>query len=101
VSAYLTGAIVVDTSTQVVSLWTGSDDAIRVWLDERLLVPRPVLRGAAPDQEKSVVDLSPGRHVLLVEVSNHLAGFGFYLRSADEHGKPMRLTDDGHLVPFH
>ncbi|MFK7742987.1 MAG: DUF1549 and DUF1553 domain-containing protein [Planctomycetota bacterium] len=65
---------------QRMTLWFGSDDAIRVWVDGELRLDRLVSRGVAPDQERLEVDLDAGRHELLVKVSNGAGGYAFYFR---------------------
>ncbi|MCA8974152.1 MAG: DUF1549 domain-containing protein, partial [Planctomycetes bacterium] len=74
---------------QHLTLWFGSDDAIRVWIDGELRLDRLVQRGVAPDQERVDVDLAAGRHELLVKISNGAGGFGFFFR-----GEYERIPDD-------
>jgi hypothetical protein len=62
------------------TLWFGSDDSIRVWVDGELLLDKKVSRGVAPDQERLDVDLTAGRHELLVKVTNGTGGYAFFFR---------------------
>ena len=62
------------------TLWFGSDDSIRVWLDGAQLLENKVTRGVVPDQERLDVALEPGDHSLLVKITNGAGGFGFYFR---------------------
>ncbi|RMG38720.1 MAG: DUF1553 domain-containing protein [Planctomycetota bacterium] len=66
-------------ATIAVSL--GSDDAIRVWLDDTLLLDRLVQRGVAADQEKLTLKLEPGKHRLVLKITNAGGGAGFYFRA--------------------
>jgi len=70
-----------------------------VWIAGRPVVARLRLRAARPDDESADVELSAGRHEMLVEVSQRNGGWGLYLRFEDAHGAPLRLTDAGELVP--
>ena len=81
-----------------VKLKTGSDDALRVWIDGKAVVERLLLRAARPDDESTDVELAAGRHVMLVEVSQRNGGWGLYLRFEDAKGAPLRLSDAGELV---
>ncbi|MGQ9730756.1 MAG: hypothetical protein ACUVX8_05715 [Candidatus Zipacnadales bacterium] len=78
-------------------LWTGSDDALRVWLNGELVVEKLELRPAAPDQEPTSITLHQGINEFVVEVSNGEGGWGFYFRLEDEKGVPLVLDDEGYL----
>ena len=80
-----------------VLLHTGSDDALRVWVNGEVVTKALALRGAAPDADTSPVELQPGENRLLVEVSQAGGGWGLYLRLADEDGTRLELTDEGEL----
>jgi len=71
------------------TLYTGSDDALRVWLNGRLVVEKLVLRPAGPDQDSTPITLKAGDNQLLVEVSNGGGGWGFYVRLEGEDGTPL------------
>ncbi|MCX7597646.1 MAG: hypothetical protein N2512_02080, partial [Armatimonadetes bacterium] len=82
-----------------VKLYTGSDDALRVWLNGRLIQEKLVLRGASPDAEVCTADLQAGENVLLVEVSQGGGDWGLILRLEDSDGRDLYLSDDGRLAP--
>lgn len=82
-----------------VRMLTGSDDALRTWLNGRVVVSALALRAAAPDTDSNEVELPAGENRLLVEVSQAGGGWGLYLRFEDAAGKRLRLTDAGELVP--
>ncbi|MFO1051173.1 MAG: PSD1 and planctomycete cytochrome C domain-containing protein [Planctomycetota bacterium] len=78
----------------------GSDDAIRVFLDGKELLADEVMRPAAPDQEKLVLDVPPGEHLLVVKVVNGGGPGGFYGRfdrdvDAPEPLRPWALVPPG------
>jgi hypothetical protein len=81
-----------------IKLYTGSDDALRVWLNGKVVVEVLQFRGAVADSEFTAVDLQKGRNNLLVEVSQGAGGWGLYLRLEDADGKRLELKDDGALA---
>lgn len=66
------------------SLMLGSDDAIKVWLDGKLIHENKAQRGAARDQDQVEVTLKPGKHWLLVKVVNASGPSGFAFRWASQ-----------------
>jgi hypothetical protein len=56
----------------------GSDDGIRVYLNNELLLKRDDSRSAAADQEKLTLKLKSGENHLLVKVLNFAGQSGFY-----------------------
>lgn len=85
---------------RTVKLFTGSDDALRVWLNGKLITEVLALRGTKADSEVTVASLQKGENRLLVEVSNAGGGWGLVLRIEDADGADLMLTDDGKLIPF-
>lgn len=65
----------------------GSDDAVRVWLNDVLIHSNAVYRGASPDEDKISVQLQSGWNKLLVKVVQGAGGWGFFLRFADPENK--------------
>ena len=63
----------------VVSL--GSDDGIKVYLNNKEILKRNVARGAAPDQEKVTLKLNKGENHLLIKIINHGGAAGYYFSS--------------------
>jgi len=71
-------------SDKTVRLRVGSDDSIKVWVNDELVHSNHALRGATKDQD--VVDgvqLMAGTNRILVKVCNASGGWGFYLRFTD------------------
>jgi WD40 repeat protein len=81
-----------------VKLLAGSDDALRVWVNGRPVLETLRARMAVPDEDSAVVELKPGDNRLLVEVSQVSGVWGFFLRIADESGRPLYLNEDGTLA---
>lgn len=75
------------------TLALGSDDSLRVWLDGTPLLEKRVARPAAPDQDRVTLELTPGRHELLLAVVNDRGGFAFASRVVEEDlgGLPLEL----------
>lgn len=82
-----------------VKILTGSDDALRLWLNGKLIQKVLELRGAAADAESVMAELRKGENALVAEVANGIGGWGLYLRFEDEQGRALKLADDGTLAP--
>ncbi len=67
-------------------LLIGSDDGVRIWLNNELVHSNPAYRGAYPDQDTIPVELKKGRNTLLVKVLQGGGGWGFYVRFIDPEG---------------
>ena len=74
---YLQRILTVKAATKV-ELKFGSDDGIRVWVNQKEVLNNKVTRGPAPDQEKITVDLKEGENSLLLKISQGGGGAGFY-----------------------
>lgn len=81
-----------------VTFLVGSDDALRVWLNGKLVMEALALRPARPDENRAAVELRAGNNSLIVEVSQAAGGCGLFFRLTDEKGRSLRLTDTGRLV---
>lgn len=67
-------------------LLIGSDDGVRIWLNDNLIHTNPAYRGAYPDQDTITVMLRKGWNKLLVKVLQGGGGWGFYARFIDPEG---------------
>ena len=67
-------------------LLLGSDDGVRIWLNEKLIHSNPAYRGAYPDQDKIPVVLKKGWNKILIKVLQGGGGWGFYARLIDPKG---------------
>ncbi len=70
-------------STQSLFLSLGSDDAIKVYMNNKLVFSNFVQRSAAPDQDKVTVQLRPGTNKLMIKIANAEADCGFYFKAGD------------------
>ena len=64
-------------------IFAGSDDGIRIWLNDELVHHNLVKRGPIPDNDKAVGLLKKGWNKLLVKVEQGEGWWGFYLRIPD------------------
>ena len=71
----------------------GSDDGIRVWINDALVHSNPSYRGATPDQDIVPVRLKKGWNKVLVKILQGDGGWGFYFRFADPRAKLVWTTE--------
>ncbi len=64
-----------------VTLYFGSDDGIKVWLNGDVVLEHYVGRKVEADQERVIVPLRAGTNTLVAKVVNMGAGHGFYFRA--------------------
>jgi hypothetical protein len=98
VAGYAVRIIRTDAARKV-RIWTGSDDALRIWLNGKLVREVLELRGAKADVESTDAELQAGENTLVVEVSQAGGGWGLFLRLEDTSGMPLDLADNGRLTP--
>jgi hypothetical protein len=84
--------------TRDVRIFTGSDDALRVWLNGKLVTEVLALRSARIDSESNSAKILAGENTLIVEVSQGAGGWGLFLRIEDQKGNDLALTEDGKVV---
>lgn len=61
-------------------LMLGSDDGVKVWLNDRPVHRNFVRRRASPDQDKIDIQLEEGWNRILVKIDNQRGGWALYLR---------------------
>jgi hypothetical protein len=61
----------------------GSDDGVRVWLNDELVHSNPAYRAHYPDQDRVKVFLKRGWNKVLIKILQGAGGWGFSLRLAD------------------
>jgi len=71
----------------------GSDDGVRIWLNDELVHSNPAYRGAYPDQDSVKVSLRKGWNKVLVKVLQGAGGWGYYVRFVDPDGKLTWSTE--------
>jgi len=65
------------------ALLLGSDDGVRVWINDALVHSNPAYRGAYHDQDTVKVRLRMGWNKVLIKVLQGAGGWGYFLRFAD------------------
>ena len=65
----------------------GSDDGVRLWLNDELIHTNPAYRPASPDQDRVPVTLKKGWNKVLLKILQGAGGWGFYFRFADPKGE--------------
>jgi hypothetical protein len=65
----------------------GSDDGVRVWVNDALVYTNPAYRAAAPDQDRFRVSLKKGWNKVMIKVLQGGGGWGYYFRFADPKGE--------------
>ncbi len=68
-------------------LLLGSDDGVRLWVNDLLVHTNPTYRGAYPDQDRVKVSLKAGWNKVLIKVLQGAGGWGYYLRIPDPKGE--------------
>jgi hypothetical protein len=76
-------AYVLSPDERKVRMLVGSDDGVRVWVNDGLVHTNAVYRGAYPDLDSVSVHLKKGWNKVLIKVLQGSGGWGFYLRFAD------------------
>ena len=67
------------TAQSNVTMRVGSDDAIKVWLNEEVVHNNPINRGATDFQDEFTVNLKEGDNLLLVKVSERTEGWSMFV----------------------
>ena len=75
---------------QIAELAVGSDEGIKVWVNGKLVIENDADRSAAPEQDKSKVQLKAGWNALLVKTTQTTGSWGFHCVVLDpETGWPL------------
>lgn len=75
---------------QRVTLLTGSDDTMRVWIGGKLVHDHDTPRSAKADDDRIAVELPAGWSPVLIRVTNRTGDHGFYFRLSG--GEGIRLS---------
>jgi CubicO group peptidase (beta-lactamase class C family) len=97
--AYAYTEVVCPAPTKLV-LATGSDDAIKVWLNGKLIQEKWPGRPFQPDQDLTPAELRQGTNSLLVKVQNQQGEWGFagrFISPADLQPQMVRASGKGDL----
>jgi len=76
---------------RTVTLFTGGDQGMVLWLNGKKMMSKHVFRASTPNQDQVTVTLKKGENSLLLRTMGAWEGWSFYARIADENGLP--LTD--------
>jgi hypothetical protein len=69
---------------QVVTFYLGSDDYLKVWVNDKLIHTSTVVRAVAPNQDRVTVILQPGENRVLLKIVNLQGGYGFYFSTTEK-----------------
>jgi hypothetical protein len=83
---------------QTVSLFIGSDDGAKVFLNDEEVYRFLAVRTAAPDQDTVKINLKKGWNRLMIKAENNFGGYAFYVRILD---LQKNLKFDIDAVPDH
>ena len=72
-----------------VQLRVGTNDATKIWLNDKLVWNFNIGRDAIFDDDLVNVSLKPGLNKILIKVCNRISLWGFYFRITDENGNGM------------
>jgi hypothetical protein len=92
VCAYAVSTVKLD-APETVFLHAGSDDGIRVWVDDKLVIDKYVERGYIPDEDWVKLSLGKGRHRILVKSEDNLGAWNFSLRFLDQAQHRQNLAE--------
>ena len=76
-AVYLQRNIICDRDTSV-KAYFGSDDGLKVWLNNDLIINHKIDRGCSPNQDTAYLKLNKGDNKLFIKVNNNQGGFAFY-----------------------
>lgn len=76
-----------------INIFSGSDDGIRIWLNDELVHHHLVKRGPIPDNDRAAGALKQGWNKLLVKVEQGEGWWGFYARIPDPN-KQLKFSID-------
>ena len=97
IAAYLVRGFESDAAREV-KIYTGSDDALRLWLNGKLIHQVLKLRPVDYDSEFCKAEIKAGENTLVAEVSNAGVGWGFCIRLEDDKGNELEVTRVGKIV---
>lgn len=78
-------------AAQTLWLGFGSDDAIKVWLNGRLVHENWVMRGVHPDDDLVRLEFAAGKNRLLLKILNAEGSWGFACRPVEAQGGTDRF----------
>ena len=91
VCAYAYTEITLPEATEAI-LGCGSDDGIKVWVNEEAVHENNTDRGVVLDQDRAPIKLKAGVNRLLVECTQNGGGWNFLVRLSQADGSPLLIT---------
>ncbi|MFA6244157.1 MAG: DUF1549 domain-containing protein, partial [Candidatus Hydrogenedentales bacterium] len=76
--------VVKSPSARQLRLALGSNDAVKVWVNDKVVLDKNVQRPIEPDQDVFAVNLEAGENRILMKVVNYGNAYAFYFRKAEE-----------------
>ncbi|NUP94443.1 MAG: HEAT repeat domain-containing protein [Candidatus Omnitrophica bacterium] len=70
----------------------GSDDGIRVWVNEQPVLERNVDRGSGIDQDQAPIQLQAGENRILIQVTQGGGGWNAFVRLTKVDGSPLKFS---------
>lgn len=67
------------------TLLIGSDDGIKVWINDALVWEHAIQRRMEPDSDRVDVSLKEGRNLMLIKLEQRIGDLGFAIRFLDPH----------------
>jgi hypothetical protein len=80
-------AYVLSPDDRQASVLLGSDDGVRVWLNDELVHTNPAYRAAVLDEDRFSTNLKKGWNKVLIKVLQGAGGWGYYFRFSDPKGE--------------
>ncbi len=74
---------------RAVTLFTGGDQGMVLWLNGQKLISKHIFRAGAPDQDKVTVALKKGENTVLLRTMCAWEGWSVYFRIGDDYGLPI------------
>jgi HEAT repeat protein len=74
---------------QTVRMEIGSDDGVKVWLNNRVVHAHNIARAVEPGSDEVDVTLNEGWNAILLKVTQNIEGWGFCVRFAQSSGEPV------------
>jgi HEAT repeat protein len=91
--AYAVATVHVDAATDA-RLMIGSDDGVRVWVNDKRVHDNPVDRGVTIDQDRIPIKLDAADNQIIIKILQNRGGWAFCARLATPNGLPLAFTQE-------
>ena len=92
--------VIISPDRRNVDLRVGSDDAVKVWLNGKVVHDNPVLRGSSGFQDRVPITLKPGPNRLLVKVCEQGGGWAAFIGFDNERDFQGLKVDASKTIGF-